>query len=57
MYGEFNFKVIDCGIEVLGKYTDTISLAEGIPKEVFVRYSMYEEGRFLGDFLYFRYFR
>ncbi|MEE3483463.1 MAG: hypothetical protein VZQ98_03940 [Bacteroidales bacterium] len=54
MYGEFNFKVIDCGIEVLGKYTDTISLAEGIPKEVFVRYSMYEEGRFLGDFLYFR---
>ncbi len=57
MYGELNFKVIDCGIEVLGKYTDTISLAEGIPKEVFVRYSMYEEGRFLGDFLYFRYFR
>jgi len=54
MYGEFNFKVIDCGIEVLGKYADTISLAEGIPKEVFVRYSMYEEGRFLGDFLYFR---
>lgn len=54
MYREFNFKVIDCGIEVLGKYTDTISLAEGIPKEVFVRYSMYEEGRFLGDFLYFR---
>jgi len=54
MYREFNFKVIDCGIEVLGKYTDTISLAEGIPKEVFIRDSMYEPDRFMGDFLYFR---
>ena len=53
MYGEFNFKVIDCGIEVLGKYTDTISLAEGIPKEVFVRDHMDADGHFLGDFLGF----
>ncbi|MBR5375405.1 MAG: hypothetical protein IK131_12140 [Paludibacteraceae bacterium] len=54
MYREFNFKVIDCGIEVLGKYTDTISLAEGIPKEVFVRDHMDADGHFLGDFLGFR---
>lgn len=53
MYREFNFKVIDCGIEVLGKYTDTISLAEGIPKEVFVRDSMDADGHFWGDFLGF----
>lgn len=53
MYREFNFKVIDCGIEVLGKYTDTISLAEGIPKEVFVRDHMDADGHFWGDFLGF----
>ena len=57
-YGELDFRLIDGGIEVskknkITKYFDTISFAEGIPEEVFIRDSMYEPDRFMGDFLYF----
>ena len=59
-YGELDFRLIDGGIEVskkykITKYFDTISFAEGIPEEVFIRDSMYEPDRFMGDFLYFRF--